>query len=117
MLGTFFRLLKTLNEAVDKALQEELERTLKEIEELEDKGGNVRVEEYRTPWGVVRVETFEIVMPPVFGGLEGRIVELDEEKEEERKEDDDLPLDGFIDVGGVPMKIERRGRDWREENR
>jgi len=119
LLGTLFRLLKGLNEAMDRALQEELERAFKELEEIErmEREGNVRVEEYHTPWGIVRVETFEITIPPFTpGGLEGRIVELDENDKEE-KEDVEPPEEGLIEVGGIPMKVERRGRDWREENR
>ncbi len=119
MLGTLIRLLKGLNETMDKALQEEFEKAFKELEEIEkmEGGGNVRVEEYHTPWGIVRVETFEIAIPPFTpGGLESRIVELDGDEEEE-KGDVEPPEEGLIEVGGIPMRIEKRGRDWREENR
>ncbi len=124
MFDHLFRMLFRMVDESLRELEKEMEKKVREeVKELEEKGQR-EVREYRFPGGYVRVETYTLQVPggtgstgSSSGSLKDRIEELpvEEEKEERRKGGD--RTEEVIDVGGVPLKVESRDREWREENR
>ncbi|WP_456483869.1 hypothetical protein [Methanopyrus kandleri] len=133
----FDHLFRTLFRMIDRSMEEamrEMEREIarlceemeKELERLEREGRtNRNVQEIKLPGGGwIRVETFQFELPVDTGG---RIQEipLEKERDEKKEEHEPEPREGMpsetfervVDVGGVPLKLERRDRSWREENR
>ncbi len=125
MFDHLFRMLfRALDESVERALREierEMERLREEAEELKEReGGEVR--EFRLPGGgFVRVETYTIRLPGGVepgGSLKERIEELPTGERENRDgSGKEGKVEEVIDVGGIPLKVESRDREWREENR
>ncbi|WP_456482802.1 hypothetical protein [Methanopyrus sp.] len=131
----FDHLFRALFKKIDRSMEEairEMEREIarlyeemeKELERLEREGSVDRnVQEIKLPGGGwIRIETFQFGLPD----SEGRIQELplekggDEKEEREREPRQETPsgtFEGVVDVGGIPLKLERRDRSWREENR
>ncbi|MEO2241810.1 MAG: hypothetical protein ABGY09_07060 [Euryarchaeota archaeon] len=125
MFDHLFRLLfRALDESVERALREiekEMERLREEAEELKERE-NGTVREFRLPGGgFVRVETYTIQLPGGIepeGSLKDRIEELPTREREDRGGfEEGRKVEEIIDVGGIPLKVESRDREWREENR
>ncbi|WP_457614666.1 hypothetical protein [Methanopyrus sp.] len=124
----FDHLFRTLFKIIDRSMEDvmrEMEREIarlreemeKEIERLEHEG-NRNVREIELPGGGwIRVETFRFELPFDTGG---RIRELPLDKKEEsepRERTRSGMFEEVVDVGGIPLKLEKRDRSWREENR
>ncbi|WP_457620063.1 hypothetical protein [Methanopyrus sp.] len=130
----FDHLFRTLFRMIDRSMEEamrEMEREIarlceemeKELERLEREGRTSRnVREIKLPGGGwVRVETFQFELP-TDTGERIRELPLDREGKEEHEPEPERRtyperFEEVVDVGGIPLKLERRDRSWREENR